>query len=97
MIRTLKDSSGLKMQQQYYGGPFKANKPDGQGLFINEPVDLAKMMQKCGISLDQWNAFTTKIKATRELVTALRVKPNALETTEKQLTAASEEVVIPLK
>jgi ribosomal protein S6 len=40
------------------------------------------MMEKCGVNVDRWNAFETQIKANKELIRALIVRPNSLTTKE---------------
>jgi hypothetical protein len=65
-------------------GAFKAGKPDGQGTHITEQPDLAKMMEKSGMNLNEWNAFETKIAVNKDLIKALAVRSNKLTTVEKK-------------
>lgn len=40
-------------------------------------------MQKCGMNLDEWNSFETKIQVNRDLIKAISVRSNNLTTIEK--------------
>lgn len=66
-------------------------KPDGNGQYINDVPNLAKIMEKSGISFDEWNAFESKIKVNKELVTALKIRHNIQSITEKELPKVSVE------
>lgn len=43
------------------------------------------MMEKCGMNIDEWNSYETKIKANRDLILALTLRPNSLTVKEKDL------------
>jgi hypothetical protein len=38
------------------------------------------MMAKCGMSLEEWNSFETKIKANKDLIKTLKVRLNNANT-----------------
>lgn len=73
----------MRLKQQYYSGLFKAGKQDGQGQVINGQPDFGMMMEKCGMNMDVWNAYETKIKANKDLIRALTVRSNSLTTKDK--------------
>ena len=71
------DSTGnMKFRQQYYSGMFKNGKPEGQGQVIKEQPNLVKIMDKCGMDLDMWNSFDSKIKISKDIIKTLQLKPN---------------------